>query len=367
MTRQAPGAHRGAGGSLVSRLVAAGGPVAWWVLALAGVGLVSLVSLPYVVIAPGPVVNTLGADQDGTALIQVEGRATYPAAGALDFTTVRLFGGPGRKVTAWDVIGAWVDADRRVVDESDLFPEDVTAQQVQDANTAEMVGSQHEAAAAALRALGMSVPEVIDISEVSPDSSFVGRLQPGDRIVAIGGVTVTGLDDVRPLVQAQPPGAEVTVSVRRDGEIVEVTGTTGDVDGTAVLGVFLSVDFDFPVDVTIDAGDVGGPSAGMMFALGLYDVLTPGDLTGGADLAGTGTIDASGRVGPIGFIAQKLIGARDAGAQYFLAPLANCDAVTGHVPDGLTVVAVETLDEALSAVRSIAQQDLDALRSCPVA
>src|SRR5690606_10810906 len=121
---------------------------------------------------------------------------------------------------------------------------------------------------------------------------------------------------------------------------------------------------DFPFDVTIQLDNVGGPSAGMMFALGIVDVLTPGEATGGEDIAGTGTIAGDGDVGPIGGIRQKLYGARDAGADWFLAPQENCDEVTGHVPDGLRVVSVDTLADALTAVDAIAHGDVDGLPAC---
>jgi PDZ domain-containing protein len=106
----------------------------------------------------------------------------------------------------------------------------------------------------------------------------------------------------------------------------------------------------------------------MMFALGIVDKLTPGEMTGGEVLAGTGTIDSSGQVGPIGGIRQKLWGADEAGADWFLAPASNCDEVTGHVPDGMRVFAVKTLDEARSVVEAIGDgEDTSAFASCPAA
>jgi len=134
---------------------------------------------------------------------------------------------------------------------------------------------------------------------------------------------------------------------------------------TWLIGITLRTDYDFPIDVTIQLDNVGGPSAGMMFALGIIDTLTEGELNGGQNVAGTGTIDAAGTVGPIGGIRQKLYGARDAGAEFFLAPAANCDEVVGHVPDGLQVIRTATLDESLDALEVIADGgDLDALPTC---
>src|SRR5690606_23641311 len=140
--------------------------------------------------------------------------------------------------------------------------------------------------------------------------------------------------------------------------------TTGDVD-TWLIGITLTTDYDFPIDVTIQLDNVGGPSAGMMFALGIVDELTPGPLTGGNDIAGTGTIDATGAVGPIGGIRQKLYGARDAGADFFLAPSSNCDEVVGHIPDGLQVISTSTLTDSLEAIEVIADGgDVESLPAC---
>ncbi len=139
-------------------------------------------------------------------------------------------------------------------------------------------------------------------------------------------------------------------------------------DGSVVLGVGVRMDYEFPIDVELQLDNVGGPSAGMMFALGIIDKLTPGAMTGGEIVAGTGTIDSAGEVGAIGGIRQKLWGAEDAGADWFLAPASNCDEVTGHVPDGLSVFAVSTLDEARTIVEAIGEgADTSGFASCPAA
>jgi PDZ domain-containing protein len=147
-----------------------------------------------------------------------------------------------------------------------------------------------------------------------------------------------------------------------------VDATPVDLEGAVVLGINVQSDYEFPFDVEIQLDKVGGPSAGMMFALGIIDKLTPGSIQGGEDVAGTGTINQAGTVGPIGGIRQKLFGAERAGAEWFLAPADNCAEVAGHVPDGLTVVAVETLDDALTALETIRTgTDTDTLPGCPAA
>lgn len=193
-------------------------------------------------------------------------------------------------------------------------------------------------------------------------------LELGDVITSLNGQPVASVTDIRSAVQAGG-GAPVTLGIDRGGaqSSVSVTPRLTDVDGQQqwLLGVGLTLTFDLPVDVKIQINNVGGPSAGMMFALGIIDKMSTGDLTGGQHIAGTGTIDADGNVGGIGGIRQKLYGARDAGATWFLAPQSNCDEVVGHVPDGIRVFSVSTLQDSLTALEAIRDGgDLDALPTC---
>ena len=332
-------------------------------LGIAVAALLSMIGLPFVVMQPGPISNTLGKIE-GKQLITVKGAETYPTTGALDFTTVRVLGGPGDKVNAWEVLWAAVDPSSEVFDEELIFPKGLTSKEVEEENTAEMVGSQQEAIAVALRALGKPVTETVTIAKVAEDAPSASKLRQGDEIVAVDGQKATSSEAVRAAIQKHQPGEAVALTVERSGSVVEVEATTRDSDGRATIGVFLGRDFDFPIDVEIHAGDVGGPSAGTMFALGIYDTLTPGAMTGGQKIAGTGTIDSAGEVGPIGGIRQKLVGARDGGADYFLAPADNCNEVVGHVPDGLRVVRVSTFDEARQAVQDIAAKKAQGLPTC---
>jgi PDZ domain-containing protein len=157
--------------------------------------------------------------------------------------------------------------------------------------------------------------------------------------------------------------------VIRSGEslTLEVTPVLSEGENPApIFGIIVGGDYEFPIDVRIQLENVGGPSAGMMFALGIIDKLTPGALNGGEVIAGTGTITATGEVGPIGGIRQKMYGAVGAGAEWFLSPVDNCNEVTGHIPDGLTVFSVETLDDALAVLDAIESgQDTSGLPSCP--
>jgi PDZ domain-containing protein len=322
-----------------------------------------MVGLPYVIMKPGPITNTLGK-LSGQQLITVSGAQTYPTQGALDFTTVRIAGGPGYRVTVWDLLGAAIRPSEDVVDEELYFPKGVTGKQVEEQSTAEMIDSQQEAVAVALKALGQKVTEHVVVAQVAKDAPSASLLRAGDEIVSVDGKKVADSSGVRDAVGAHKPGETVALGLVRDGKPVTVDAKTRAADGRATVGVFLGIRFEFPIDVKINAGDVGGPSAGTMFSLAVYDTLTPGPLTGGQKIAGTGTMDFTGKVGPIGGIRQKLVGAHDGGAKWFLAPAENCAEVVGHVPDGLRVVRIASFDEAKSAVEAIADQRADSLPTC---
>jgi Lon-like protease len=324
----------------------------------------SLVHLPYAILKPGPALNTLGKAPDGKDLISVNGQGTYPTSGELDFTTVSVYGGPGNPVNLYDVLSGWLDPSSLVLPAEQLFPKGQSSKQIESQNLADMTSSQQVAAAVALRNLGQQVPQVVVVREVQPGAPAAGKLQPGDVLVAVDGAPVQDAASVRAAIQKHQPGQAVQVTVRRGGAEKVVTVSTRDVNGRAVLGIILETRFELPVKVDIDAGNVGGPSAGLMFSLGVYDKLTPGALTGGARIAGTGTLDPSGQVGPIGGIQQKMVGARQEGATWFLAPADNCNEVVGHVPDGLRVVKVSTFTQARDAVEAIAARQTSGLPTC---
>jgi PDZ domain-containing protein len=231
-----------------------------------------------------------------------------------------------------------------------IFPKEETSEEREASNTAQMVDSQQDAIAAALTNLGYDVivgVEVLGFTDTSPATSV---LRIGDVITAFNGTAVESVPQLRELLAENGTIEAGTVSFLRGGVAQEAEVTPMGVGGNVVLGIGAKVKYDFPFDVTIRLDDVGGPSAGMMFALGIIDKLTPQNITDGNHFAGTGTIDAQGNVGPIGGIQQKLFGAKKAGATYFLAPADNCSEVVGHVPDGLQVFSVRTLDDALSVL-----------------
>nr|WP_205835483.1 S16 family serine protease [Microbacterium sp. CFH 90308] len=345
-----------------------------WALAVAMVVLLIITFLPtsYVIQQPGPVYNTLGsaesADGEEVPLISVEGAETFPTAGALDLLTVQVQGNRERTPSWFELAMAWFDPSKAVLPIDAVFPEGQTTEQRNEQSAAMMVDSQAEATAAALVELGYDVDGRLSVHSLTDGSPAEGILEEGDIILGADGESLTDVDELREIID-DGDGAPVELLIERDGEeeTVEVAPEESTLEGETAwrIGVSLTTDYDFPIDVTIQLNNVGGPSAGMMFALGIMDTLTPGELNGGERVAGTGTITASGEVGPIGGIRQKLWGALDAGAQVFLAPEANCDEVVGHIPGDLEVFAVEDLDDALAVLDAVREDgDLAGLPRC---
>ena len=314
------------------------------------VAVVAVLPVPYAVLFEGPALNTLSAP-GGKPLIEISGHPTYPATGGLYLTTVSILGGP-RPVTLPTVLRAWLDPHEQAVPVEAVFPPGQTAEQADRETRQEMTDSQTSARAAALAELG--IPVTISVASVAKGVPAAGTLRAGDVLLAVQGRAVTGYGSLRAAFADVRPGGAVTVQLRRAGaeQTVEVT-TTKDDTGRTILGIVPG--FGFPFSVKIQINNIGGPSAGMMFALGIIDKLTPGELTGGRQIAGTGEIGPDGTVAPIGGIDEKMLGARRAGATWFLAPTDNCDEVADHVPSGLRVVRVTTLHGARQAVEAIAE------------
>lgn len=335
-----------------------------------------LVSTPYSEMSPGPTVNTLGTYGSDT-VIQIAGRKTYPADGHLNMTTVRVTGADYHMNLIESVFG-WIRHDDKVVEHSTLYPGGQTAEQADQQNAEEFTQSQDSAKVAALNELKIAVPSRVIVGAVISGGASQGVLHAGDVIKAVDGTAVKQPDDVAELVTKHRPGQKTVFTIvgaaQAKGKPADnlpsrqVTVTTRKSDDTgpsrAVVGIQAAVEHLFPFSIDIRLADVGGPSAGMMFALGIVDKLTPGDMTGGKFVAGTGTIDDSGNVGPIGGIGLKTIGARDKGAQYFLTPADNCGEAAKDIPHGLTLVKVKTLDDAMAALKDIKSGDTAALPSC---
>jgi PDZ domain-containing protein len=339
------------------------------VAVLAGSAL-ELVSVDRVVYQPGPVYDTLGEIGEERRIVSLdEDLQTYPTEGHLWFTTIHLDGGPGDDLSAWEWLRAELDPAATVVPREDVFPEDVTAEQVREQNTELMEHSQQDAAVVALRANGIDIPEDIVVAQVIVDAPADGVLHVDDQILRIDGEPMADARAVQDRLQEVEPGTSVPMTLLRDEEelTIEVPTTQDEDSGRTIVGVYLAPRYDLPYEVSIDAGNVGGPSAGLMFSLAVYDQVTPGALTGGRSIAGTGTISGSGVVGGIGGITQKMYAAREAGASLFLAPSENCSEVVDAAPRGLEVAAVSTFDEAVEVLELAAAADdltSEALPTC---
>ena len=349
----------------VSRRSVALGASALLLVAIAAVA--ALLPVPYVREAPGPTSNTLGTD-GGKALISISGRRTYPTAGHLDLLTVSVSGGPGNRLDLFSALEGWLDKSVAVVPEEAVYPKGKTGKQIQQENAEEMSFSQQNATAAALQELKIPVRRSVVVKSIAVGSPSLGVLRAADVITAIDGTPVADSEAVRTAITRHRPGQQVVLSVTRDKKPLTLSVTTraSDDGGTprAVIGISPDLAYVFPFDVNFSIDRVGGPSAGQMFALGIIDKLTPGALTGGKFVAGTGTIDPDGTVGAIGGIAQKMVAADRKHADLFLAPAANCADVRRARPDGLHVVKVATLADSLKALAALRAGTVDALPTC---
>jgi Lon-like protease len=326
----------------------------------------TLFPVPYVVYSPGPVRNTLGS-YDGKQVIQVDGHETYPTTGELALTTVGVTGADD-ELGLLPALRAWVDPRYAVVPRELIYPDGVTPEEVKEENQQLMERSQESAKAAAIRQVGDEVRESVVIESVVKGSPADGNLRAGDIIRTVDGRPISTPEQVGQAVRAHKPGETVTLEVEREGVPTTVTITTTsnrNDNNVAYIGISPAAGYDFPyeVDITL-AREIGGPSAGLMFSLGIYDTLTPGALTGGKRIAGTGTISADGRVGGIGGIQQKIAAAADEGATAFLAPEGNCPQALEARNDGMQIVNVATLADAIDAVSKVADGRIDELPKC---
>lgn len=356
-----------------------------WVLALVLGAVLFIVPMPYVVESPGPTFD-VGGSYRGKEMLSVSGvdpsngGALHVDAahekgdgnGELRMVTVSEQGGPGRRLNLVQLINASLSETAQLTPYSTAYPDGVTMDQVDAAQSWMMKSSQSSADVAALEALGWTVPATTTIRGAAEGSDAAEKVRDGDVLLSItdeAGVVhpADSASMVFRLVKQTPAGSVLVLRVMRDGEQVELEVETISDESHpqgSRLGIYLDVAPRFPLDVQVNLESVGGPSAGLVFSLAIIDKLTPGDLTGGHVIAATGTMSYDGEVGPIGGIVQKMHGAKRDGGEWFLAPALNCDEVVGNVPEGLNVVAVTTLGEAREAVEAIAAGQTGKLASC---
>jgi PDZ domain-containing protein len=315
------------------------------ITALLAVGVLSA-PIPYVVLGPGPTVNTLGTNEN-KEVIQVSGRQTSTSTGQLRLTTVGVQPDVGLPAA----IAGWFSPDEAVVPRELIYPPGQSQQQVDQRNKEDFAASQSSAETAALRKLGYPIQVVV--KSVTSGGPSEGVLRVGDQITSVDGQPVPTAGRLTELIRAKPAGTAFRLGYVRGGAPGTATVTSRADNGTPRIGIEIEQKQPHPFELKIDLNDIGGPSAGLMFTLGIIDKLEPADLTGGRVIAGTGTIDDDGNVGPIGGIPQKLVGAKQAGATEFLVPADNCAEAVRNPQPGLPLLKVATLDDALAALDTL--------------
>lgn len=313
----------------------------------------ALVPVPFVTWSPGGAYDTLG-ETDGTPAIGIEGVDTYPTSGRLDLTTLGVTRADSRLSLPEATLAYWLPH-RDTLPREAIYPVGKSVEEVEAEDAEMMSNSQEEAIVAALRAADQPVAELPQVTSVLVSGPSKDKLEPADLIVSIDGVLVTDAEEVQAQISRADIGHTLTFEVIRDREQQTVTVTTSESTespGDSVVGITVEIGFRYAAEVSFGIDpEIGGPSAGQMFALGIYDKITPDELTAGRHIAGTGTITDSGEVGSIGGIQEKVATAEKAGATIFLAPRTNCRDLAGVETD-MTVVSVDTLDTAISALEA---------------
>lgn len=326
-------------------------------IALLVAGLV--VRLPYYVLSPGSARAT-------ESLITVSGAETYENAGSVDYLTVSM-----RQLTPVEVVASWINPSQDVISEEDLFGR-LTPSENRQIDLRMMANSKDAAQYQALKRLGYDIVEHGSgavIASVVEDGPARGSLVVGDVVTAVDGRPISFSDELIALVASSTPGTTLTMDVvpfdpEREGAPTArrasvVLGARPGDPSKGYLGVTTftrDLSFEFPVQITIDSGSVGGPSAGLAFTLGILDVLTPGSITGGLPIATTGTIALDGTVGPVGGVHQKVVAARRQGVRLMLVPSSEIDEARRHAGD-LRVEPVGTLAEALAVLATVGGGD----------
>jgi PDZ domain-containing protein len=319
----------------------------------AGVGAIALVAvvlalnfyqMPVVALSPGPA-------EDVLSRVKVQGGAqVYDSKGKLYLTSV----GIDSDVRFFEAVLDLANRDVQLRPRSDVYPQGESTQRVNQQNAADMDESKVLAAVVALRLLGHRVdPSGVHVADVRPGAPADGRLRIGDRLVRADGAAVTSIQQLQRVIQSHRPGETLALGVRRGDAEVPVKVQVGLDGGQPRIGVVLREEYGkLPVPVSIDTENIGGPSAGLMFALSIYDRLTPGDLTGGRRIAGTGQITEEGAVVPIGGVAEKIVAAKRQGATVFLVPSDNCAEARAHPPRGIRLVPVSKVSDAVAFLES---------------
>ena len=315
-------------------------------------GLALLAPLPYVVVRPSTPENVMGK------LISISGTQTFPVKkGSELFITAVLVSDPKSYVSGFEVLKSWLSGSSAVFPRAEIYPPTQSDQEISVENKAEMTNSQNDATAAALNFLGYQLTKSVLLSGTRPSSNANGQLMAKDLILEIDGQKVSSASEIHAIIARHKMGDALPVLVQRTSQSGSTQNLTFAIKltpnevGDPALGIYVQNSYTFPFTVKFNINKTGGPSGGLVFALGIIEKLTAEDLLKGRKIAGTGTIDSEGNVGPIGGITEKMIGASQAGATIFLAPAKNCVDIK-QVPKNLLVIPVSTLNEAVTVLRN---------------
>lgn len=314
----------------------------------------AFVPVPYVIYSPGRAYDVLGDNSSGQPIIQISGIDSHPTSGSLFMTTVSVTRSSGRVGLGEALVAYWGPA-RDALPRDAVYPPGKTDEQVRTEEQLMMDTSKQDAVVAALRQAQVPVHPMPVVAGVSVAGPAHDKLRPGDLIVAVNDQPVDTPDEVSRIIRATAPGDVVTLEVLRDRQPLTVR-LTSDLSGqsrSTVIGI--TVDTGYRYEPRVEFGvsqEIGGPSAGLVFALALYDRITPQDVLHRYRVAGTGTITAEGQVGSIGGIQEKIDGAQAAGAEVFLVPAGNCRDLAG-VNTTMTLVPVDTLDSAINSLNRL--------------
>ena len=307
---------------------------------------------PFVILAPGTPQNVLGE------AIKISGTKTYPTTGKLSVTSVMVTD-PDSYITGFDIFYGWLDNQRAVLPRQEVYPDGETAAEAVKQGAAEMNGSQINATAAALSYLGYKSASKLAVVDVNKESKAQNVILVNDQVLTIDDRKFESTTELLQFLDNKKPGDYVTVKVNRKGvELTKKITLSSRDDGSAFIGINIQEQFVFPFDVKIKLEETGGPSGGLIFAIGVVDKLTAEDLIRSRNIAGTGTITTTGNVGPIGGIAEKIIGARDFGVEIFFTPIENCQDISnfealgqGKGEKAIKIVPVATLAEAIAVLK----------------
>ena len=321
----------------------------------------------------------LDASAGEEKIVALEGVQTYPSDSHFYVTTVTSWGNPDHGTTGAHALEALISPYYQLYPVRALYPEGDSAENEDKMNAQMMDSSQESAAAVAFDIAGYSVQEKLTVVSTDPLSPAHEAVRVGDVITGIKKpndsqyAKVRNFMDLSEFMQSVEPGEQVALQVQRNGSTQEVefatvkpeSDTTGWVQAGSLIGVGVNVsDVEIPGEINYAVEDIGGPSAGAMFMLSIYDQLTEGSLASDAHIAGTGAISWNGRIEPIGGAVHKLRGAAEEGVTDFLLPAENCREIAGYEPEGMNVWAIRTASGAIKAAQAIGAHKTDGLTPC---